>query len=91
MFNGRRKLAWTLRPDIALVTIIYSGPVYVSIFKPLSIVIAAAMGVIFLGDALYLGSLIGAIILSVGFYAVIWAKAKEELRKDYFCEFGIFI
>nr|POE83610.1 wat1-related protein [Quercus suber] len=99
----RRKLAWTLRPDIALVTIIYSGffgssisvviawalhlkgPVYVSIFKPLSIVIAAAMGVIFLGDALYLGSLIGAIILSVGFYAVIWAKAKEELRKDYFC------
>ncbi|XP_050271316.1 WAT1-related protein At5g40230-like isoform X2 [Quercus robur] len=88
---------WTLRPDVALVTIIYSGffgssisvvlawalhlkgPVYVSIFKPLSIVIAAAMGVIFLGDALYLGSLIGSIILSIGFYAVIWAKAKEEL------------
>ncbi|KAK4603758.1 hypothetical protein RGQ29_012314 [Quercus rubra] len=89
--------AWTLRPDVALVTIIYSGffgssisvvlawvlhlkgPVYVSIFKPLSIVIAAAMGVIFLGDALYLGSLIGAIIISIGFYAVIWAKHKEEL------------
>ncbi|XP_030931574.1 WAT1-related protein At5g40230-like [Quercus lobata] len=89
--------AWTLRPDVTLVTILYSGffgssmsiviawalhlkgPVYVSIFKPLSIVIAAAMGVIFLGDALYLGSLIGAIILSIGFYAVIWAKAKEEL------------
>ncbi|XP_023874356.1 WAT1-related protein At5g40230 isoform X3 [Quercus suber] len=89
--------AWTLRPDVALVTIIYSGffgssisvvlawalhlkgPVYVSIFKPLSIIIAAAMGVIFLGDALYLGSLIGSIILSIGFYAVIWAKAKEEL------------
>ncbi|XP_042969796.1 WAT1-related protein At5g40230-like isoform X2 [Carya illinoinensis] len=30
------------------------GPVYISIFKPLSIAIAAAMGVIFLGDALYL-------------------------------------
>ncbi|KAK7861395.1 wat1-related protein [Quercus suber] len=59
------------------------GPVYVSIFKPLSIVIAAAMGVIFLGDALYLGSVIGAIILSIGFYGVIWAKAKEELRQDY--------
>ncbi|XP_050271308.1 WAT1-related protein At5g40230-like isoform X2 [Quercus robur] len=59
------------------------GPVYVSIFKPLSIVIAAAMGVIFLGDALYLGSIIGAIILSIGFYGVIWAKAKEELRQDY--------
>ena len=39
-------LAWVLH---------LKGPVYVSIFKPLSIVIAAAMGVIFLGDALYLG------------------------------------
>ena len=31
------------------------GPVYVSNFKPLSIAIAVAMTVIFLGDALYLG------------------------------------
>ena len=31
------------------------GPVYVSIFSPLSIVIAAAMSVMFLGDALHLG------------------------------------
>jgi hypothetical protein len=28
---------------------------------------------------------IGAIILSIGFYAVIWAKAKEELREEYCC------
>ncbi|XP_075673967.1 WAT1-related protein At5g40230-like [Castanea sativa] len=93
---------WRLRPDIALVSIIFTGlfglpfttvvrtwglhlkgPVYVSIFKPLSIAIAAAMGVIFLGDALCLGSIIGAIIISVGFYAVVWAKAKEELREDH--------
>lgn len=31
------------------------GPVYVALFRPLSIAIAAVMGVIFLGDALYLG------------------------------------
>lgn len=31
------------------------GPVYVAMFKPLGIVIAAALGVLFLGDALYLG------------------------------------
>ncbi|KAI9120657.1 hypothetical protein K1719_007690 [Acacia pycnantha] len=54
------------------------GPVYVSMFRPLSLAIAAAMGVIFLGEALHLGSVIGAAILSVGFYAVIWGKAKEE-------------
>ncbi|KAI4346499.1 hypothetical protein L6164_007389 [Bauhinia variegata] len=54
------------------------GPVYVSMFRPLSIAIAAAMSVIFLGDALHLGSVVGAAILSTGFYAVIWGKAKEE-------------
>uniref|UniRef100_A0A7N0U300 WAT1-related protein n=1 Tax=Kalanchoe fedtschenkoi TaxID=63787 RepID=A0A7N0U300_KALFE len=53
------------------------GPVYISIFRPLSIIIAATMGFIFLGDNLYLGSVIGAVIISVGFYAVMWGKAKE--------------
>lgn len=54
------------------------GPVYISIFKPLSIVVAAALSVIFLGDALYFGTVVGAVILSFGFYAVLWGKAKEE-------------
>jgi hypothetical protein len=31
------------------------GPVFVAMFKPLSIAIAVAMGVMFLGDTLYLG------------------------------------
>ncbi|KAL0554893.1 hypothetical protein IC582_008823 [Cucumis melo] len=54
------------------------GPVYVSSFRPLSIVIAAAMGAILLGDDLHLGSIIGAIIISIGFYGILWGKAKEE-------------
>ncbi|KAM5581585.1 hypothetical protein ABKV19_010701 [Rosa sericea] len=54
------------------------GPVYISSFKPLSIAIAAAFGVIFLGDGLSLGSAVGAATLSIGFYAVIWGKGKEE-------------
>ncbi|XVE67981.1 hypothetical protein DITRI_Ditri09bG0031700 [Diplodiscus trichospermus] len=58
------------------------GPVYVAIFKPLSIAIAAFTSAIFLGEALHLGSVIGAVILSMGFYAVIWGKAKEEGRID---------
>ncbi|KAK8644251.1 hypothetical protein V6N13_123562 [Hibiscus sabdariffa] len=56
----------------------FKGPVYVVIFQPLSVAIAAYMSAVFLGDALHLGSVIGAIILSMGFYAVIWGKAKEE-------------
>ncbi|KAG2405104.1 hypothetical protein LR48_Vigan03g161400 [Vigna angularis] len=60
------------------------GPVYVSIFKPLSIVVAAVSSVIFLGDALYFGTVVGAVILSFGFYAVIWGNAKQdELSEDF--------
>ncbi|XP_024182050.1 WAT1-related protein At5g40240 isoform X2 [Rosa chinensis] len=58
------------------------GPVYVSIFSPLSIVIAAASSVIFLGDNLFLGSVVGAVMISIGFYGVIWGQAKEEEMKD---------
>ncbi|KAJ4833448.1 hypothetical protein Tsubulata_042927 [Turnera subulata] len=54
------------------------GPVYVALFKPLSIAIAAIMSFIFLGDALYPGSVIGAVVISIGFYAVIWGKAQEQ-------------
>ena len=31
------------------------GPVYVAMFKPLSIAIAVALGVMFLGDTLHVG------------------------------------
>ncbi|XP_057982832.1 WAT1-related protein At5g40230-like [Malania oleifera] len=90
--------AWRLRPNIALVAVLYNGltvlsfgsvihtwglrlkgPLYVAIFKPFSIAIAAAMSVVFLGDCLYLGSVVGSIIICIGFYAVIWGKAKEEM------------
>ncbi|KAG8384798.1 hypothetical protein BUALT_Bualt04G0155900 [Buddleja alternifolia] len=57
------------------------GPVYVAFFKPLSIAITAIFGVIFLGDYLYLGSVIGSVIISMGFYTVMWAKFKEEISE----------
>ncbi|KAK4488488.1 hypothetical protein RD792_004252 [Penstemon davidsonii] len=55
------------------------GPVYVASFRPLSIAIAAILGVIFLGDYLFLGSVVGSIIISLGFYTVLWGKMKEEI------------
>ncbi|KAK7266169.1 hypothetical protein RIF29_18811 [Crotalaria pallida] len=58
------------------------GPVYVAMFKPLSIVIAVVMGVMFLGDILYIGSIIGATVISIGFYTVMWGKAAEEKEED---------
>ncbi|KAH9742039.1 WAT1-related protein [Citrus sinensis] len=58
------------------------GPVYTAIFKPLSIAIAAIMSFIFLGEALHLGSVIGGVIICVGFYAVLWGKANDEGGKN---------
>lgn len=58
------------------------GPVYVSSFKPLGIVIASVMGVSFLGDTLFLGSVLGAATIAAGFYAVIWGQAQEEKKVE---------
>ncbi|KAL2335627.1 hypothetical protein Fmac_016840 [Flemingia macrophylla] len=57
------------------------GPVYVTSFTPFTVVIAVAMGVMFLGDTLHVGSLVGATIVSIGLYALLWGKAKEEIEE----------
>ncbi|CAH9123134.1 unnamed protein product [Cuscuta epithymum] len=54
------------------------GPLYVAVFKPMGVIIAAIMEILFLGSPLHLGSVIGAIISSVGFYTVLWGQAKEK-------------
>ncbi|XP_019053101.1 PREDICTED: WAT1-related protein At3g28050-like isoform X7 [Nelumbo nucifera] len=60
-----------------------NGPVYVAMFKPFGIVIAVVTSSTFLRDSLYLGSVVGSAIISVGFYAVMWGKAKEwKIAKD---------
>ncbi|KAL7091620.1 hypothetical protein ACP275_12G117000 [Erythranthe tilingii] len=53
------------------------GPFFASLFKPLTLVVAVVIGVIFMKEVLYLGSLVGAFVLIIGFYAVMWGKAKE--------------
>ncbi|KAG8653989.1 WAT1-related protein At3g28050 isoform X2 [Manihot esculenta] len=53
------------------------GPVYTSMFKPIGMVLAVFIGVSFLGDTLYLGSVMGAVIIALGFYAVVWGKSQE--------------
>ncbi|EOA25590.1 hypothetical protein CARUB_v10018938mg [Capsella rubella] len=75
---------WKIKPNIALVSIVCSGlfgscinntihtwalrikgPLFVAMFKPLSIAIAVAMG------------LDRATVITMGFYTVMWGKAKE--------------
>ncbi|XP_076916563.1 WAT1-related protein At5g40230-like [Bidens hawaiensis] len=54
------------------------GPLFVAMFHPVGIVIANSIGVIFLGDGFYLGSLLGSVIVVIGFYTVMWGKAEEQ-------------
>ncbi|XP_052184411.1 WAT1-related protein At3g28050-like isoform X2 [Diospyros lotus] len=56
----------------------WNGPIFVAMFKPLGIVIAMVAGVLFLGDKLHLGSIIGGATIAVGFYTVMWGKTREE-------------
>ncbi|KAL9454917.1 hypothetical protein AB3S75_010342 [Citrus x aurantiifolia] len=57
-------------------------PVYTAIFKPLSIAIAAITSFILLSEALHLGSVIGGVIICVGFYTALWGKANDEGGKN---------
>ncbi|KAF5939899.1 hypothetical protein HYC85_021066 [Camellia sinensis] len=54
------------------------GPVFVTMFKPLGMLIALAMGISFLGDTLYFGSVSGGVIIALGVYSVLWGKVEEE-------------
>ncbi|KAF8399295.1 hypothetical protein HHK36_015160 [Tetracentron sinense] len=58
------------------------GPVYVAMFKPLTIVMAVIAGIIFFGDSLHFGSVVGAFIVGMGYYGVMWGQIREEEMKE---------
>ncbi|CAL5418994.1 unnamed protein product [Camellia sinensis] len=62
-------LVWCLRQR---------GPLFTAVFHPLGIVISTVVGIIIFGDILYLGSVVGSIIIVIGFYSVMWGKSKEQ-------------
>ncbi|XP_057788901.1 WAT1-related protein At1g25270-like [Salvia miltiorrhiza] len=53
------------------------GPLYVSVFNPLLLVLVALAGSLFLNEKLYLGSVVGAAVIVCGLYLVLWGKGKE--------------
>ncbi|KAG5525029.1 hypothetical protein RHGRI_031648 [Rhododendron griersonianum] len=55
------------------------GPVFVTAFNPLCMIIVAVLGSIILAEKIHLGSIIGAIIIAIGLYAVVWGKGKDRL------------
>ncbi|ESW13055.1 hypothetical protein PHAVU_008G164000 [Phaseolus vulgaris] len=57
------------------------GPVFVTSFSPLCMIITAALGSIVLAEQVYMGSVIGAIIIVSGLYTVVWGKSKDNVNK----------
>ncbi|RZC66056.1 hypothetical protein C5167_009743 [Papaver somniferum] len=53
------------------------GALFVSVFNPLMLVLVAIAGSILLDEKLHLGSVLGAILIVIGLYFVLWGKAKE--------------
>ncbi|XP_028792323.1 WAT1-related protein At1g68170-like [Neltuma alba] len=58
------------------------GPLFVSIFSPLLLVILAFVGSFLLDETLHLGSIIGGVLIVVGLYVVLWGKSKEMKMKN---------
>ncbi|KAG8085286.1 hypothetical protein GUJ93_ZPchr0010g7489 [Zizania palustris] len=53
------------------------GPIYPSMFNSLSLIITTVMDSLLLGTNIYLGSVLGALLIIVGLYAFLWGKGKE--------------
>ncbi|GMJ15179.1 Usually multiple acids move in and out Transporters 17 [Hibiscus trionum] len=53
------------------------GPVFLTSFSPLCMIITAALGTFVLAEKVHLGSILGAIIIVSGLYTVVWGKSKE--------------
>ncbi|WCJ18034.1 nodulin MtN21 /EamA-like transporter family protein [Euphorbia peplus] len=66
---------------IQMLAIREKGPVFVTAFSPLATVLVAIMGLLILGEPLHLGSVVGAILIIVGLYAILWGKENENQNK----------
>ncbi|KAK9147103.1 hypothetical protein Sjap_007006 [Stephania japonica] len=53
------------------------GPLYVSMFSPLLLVIVAILGWGLLDEKIYVGSVVGSALIVLGLYAVLWGKEQE--------------
>uniref|UniRef100_J3KZ16 WAT1-related protein n=1 Tax=Oryza brachyantha TaxID=4533 RepID=J3KZ16_ORYBR len=53
------------------------GPLFVSMFSPLMLVVVAVVGWAILDEKIHVGSAIGSVLIVAGLYVVLWGKARE--------------
>ncbi|XP_024959859.1 WAT1-related protein At1g68170-like [Cynara cardunculus var. scolymus] len=61
------------------------GPLFVSAFNPLMLILVAIAGSLVLNERLHLGSVLGAILIVLGLYIVLWGKNKEVKKVAQLC------
>ena len=59
-----------------------TGPVFASAFSPLMMIIVAVMGSFILAEKIFLGGVLGAVLIVIGLYSVLWGKHKETQEKE---------
>ncbi|KAF8033416.1 hypothetical protein BT93_D2124 [Corymbia citriodora subsp. variegata] len=57
----------------------HKGPVFAAMFSPLLLVVVGIFSAVAFQEQFHLGSLIGAVIIVLGLYCVLWGKRKENL------------
>ncbi|XP_039006665.1 WAT1-related protein At1g70260-like [Hibiscus syriacus] len=57
------------------------GPFYVPMFNTFGIVFATVFGVTFFANSLHYGSVMGTLIIGVGYYTMMWGQMKEEEQR----------
>uniref|UniRef100_A0A803LT51 WAT1-related protein n=1 Tax=Chenopodium quinoa TaxID=63459 RepID=A0A803LT51_CHEQI len=58
------------------------GPVFVTAFSPLMMIIVAFMGSFILAEKIYVGGIMGAVLIVMGLYSVLWGKYKEYKEQE---------
>ncbi|KAK2393149.1 WAT1-related protein [Trifolium repens] len=58
------------------------GPLFASVFSPLMLVMVALASITMLNEKLYLGTIIGAVLIVCGLYTVVWGKSKEKKKNN---------
>ncbi|KAK4254338.1 hypothetical protein QN277_009736 [Acacia crassicarpa] len=53
------------------------GPMFVAIFNPLMLALTVLAGSILPDETVYIGSIIGMVLIVSGLYIVLWGKSKE--------------
>ncbi|XP_051127863.1 WAT1-related protein At4g08300-like [Andrographis paniculata] len=56
------------------------GPVFVTMFNPLSTLLVAVLSYFVLNEKLYVGSIIGGVIVIAGLYLLLWGKEHDEAQ-----------